>query len=248
MKGYFSLIMAAVMLFSFSSCKKQVVSCISTSSNVVTVGETVDFSSCSVNGESYVWSFGDGTTSTESNPTHTYARVGEYVVTLSVLSKKDKKADEQTLSITVLPNSNNSSVYNTEEYRMTYIITTTEQRYDSGNNQPMADTTYNDTMVVARNFAFTENGDMLFLNLETITSSCNSFATTLSGDSFSAAAQTPFVCSISPVTNIGFGGLNGTFTESGAAVEYSYSFTRDLAPTNNGVKALNVTASGYRMY
>jgi len=32
----------------------------------------------------WLWSFGDGTTSTDSNPGHTYATAGEYVVTLTV--------------------------------------------------------------------------------------------------------------------------------------------------------------------
>jgi PKD repeat protein len=35
---------------------------------------------------SYFWDFGDGTTSTEANPTHAYATGGEYVVTLTVTS------------------------------------------------------------------------------------------------------------------------------------------------------------------
>ncbi len=32
--------------------------------------------------DNYLWDFGDGTTSTESNPTHAYAEVGEYTVSL----------------------------------------------------------------------------------------------------------------------------------------------------------------------
>jgi len=32
----------------------------------------------------WLWSFGDGTTSTQSNPVHTYTETGEYVVTLTV--------------------------------------------------------------------------------------------------------------------------------------------------------------------
>lgn len=34
--------------------------------------------------ESYLWDFGDGTTSTEENPTHVYAQEGFYIVTLTV--------------------------------------------------------------------------------------------------------------------------------------------------------------------
>jgi PKD repeat protein len=36
------------------------------------------------NPDSYLWDFGDGTTSTEQNPTHTYSKAGSYSVTLTV--------------------------------------------------------------------------------------------------------------------------------------------------------------------
>ena len=44
----------------------------------------VTFTNKSMNGVSYLWNFGDGTTSTETNPVHTYANAGNYTVTLSV--------------------------------------------------------------------------------------------------------------------------------------------------------------------
>ena len=44
----------------------------------------VKFSNKSTNGITYLWNFGDGTTSTEPNPTHTYTEEGNYTVTLSV--------------------------------------------------------------------------------------------------------------------------------------------------------------------
>lgn len=40
------------------------------------------FSNTSINATTYAWDFGDGTTSTEENPTHTYSGPGEYLVTL----------------------------------------------------------------------------------------------------------------------------------------------------------------------
>ena len=48
------------------------------------------------------WSFGDGTTSTESNPTHVYESLGQYVATLTVM---DPEGDTATtsLAIHVLP-------------------------------------------------------------------------------------------------------------------------------------------------
>lgn len=43
----------------------------------------VSFTNFSVNAETYVWTFGDGNTSTELDPTHTYAGVGNYTVELT---------------------------------------------------------------------------------------------------------------------------------------------------------------------
>jgi len=42
------------------------------------------FNNTSVNGASYLWDFGDGNTSTETNPTHTYDNEGSYLVSLTV--------------------------------------------------------------------------------------------------------------------------------------------------------------------
>jgi len=46
-------------------------------------GLTVTFTNTSVNAVSYVWDFGDGETSPEANPVHTYAGTGTYNVKLS---------------------------------------------------------------------------------------------------------------------------------------------------------------------
>lgn len=45
---------------------------------------TIDFSNFSTNGGAYSWDFGDGSTSTAVNPTHTYTSNGVYTVSLSV--------------------------------------------------------------------------------------------------------------------------------------------------------------------
>lgn len=47
------------------------------------LGQETVFQNRSANNPiSYIWDFGDGTTSTEEHPTHTYTQVGEYPVTL----------------------------------------------------------------------------------------------------------------------------------------------------------------------
>ncbi len=47
---------------------------------------TVDFNNLSANASSYVWDFGDGSTSTDENPSHTYSNPGVYDVKLVALS------------------------------------------------------------------------------------------------------------------------------------------------------------------
>jgi PKD repeat protein len=52
-------------------------------SRTIGVGETINFEDKSIwNPTSWLWTFGDSTTSTVRNPVHTYAAVGTYTVTL----------------------------------------------------------------------------------------------------------------------------------------------------------------------
>jgi len=70
-----------------------------------TTGETVQFTDTSVDSdgtvESWAWDFGDGTTSTAANPTHTYMAAGTYTVSLVVTDDKDADSAEVTKEITV---------------------------------------------------------------------------------------------------------------------------------------------------
>lgn len=67
-------------------------------------GEDVSFTDASEAPESslvaWAWSFGDGATSAQPNPTHAYASPGQYTVTLNVTSANGKTA-EQSLTLTV---------------------------------------------------------------------------------------------------------------------------------------------------
>lgn len=56
----------------------------SSGTNICNSPATVNFTNLSNNGVSYVWHFGDGTTSTATDPTHTYTSNGTYNVSLAV--------------------------------------------------------------------------------------------------------------------------------------------------------------------
>jgi hypothetical protein len=86
-------------------------------------GAVVQFNNNSTPGN-YVWDFGDGNTSTDENPTHTYIQAGTYSVCLELTTDCGIKDMCNTLSIstvgaienysdfiTVYPNPTNSTVY-----------------------------------------------------------------------------------------------------------------------------------------
>ncbi len=60
---------------------------------------TVNFSNFSLNSTSNAWDFGDGMTSTEENPSHTYAEAGDYVVSLTVSNGTESRSSEKTVTL-----------------------------------------------------------------------------------------------------------------------------------------------------
>jgi len=68
----------------------------------VCLGDEVTFINLSVGADRFVWDFGDGTGSTDVNPTHTYSDPGVYDVTLVGSSDEScEGSDEATLQIVV---------------------------------------------------------------------------------------------------------------------------------------------------
>ena len=67
----------------------------------IIAGISAEFSSsCSENAVNYDWNFGDGGTSTDANPSHTFAEEGNYSVTLTVTnSGGDTDADSKNISV-----------------------------------------------------------------------------------------------------------------------------------------------------
>ena len=74
----------------------------SANKTTVAINETVSFSDeSSFAPTSWAWDFGDGTTSTEQNPTHSYAEVGTYTVQLTVENENGSDTEIKENYITV---------------------------------------------------------------------------------------------------------------------------------------------------
>ena len=97
----FSFFIVGAFLLLFSGCQKQPNACFTSNSGKIYVGDAVSFSSCSTDAYEYEWDFGDGTTGSGSTASHIYYSAGNYIVTLTVSSKNEKKSDVTTDGITV---------------------------------------------------------------------------------------------------------------------------------------------------
>lgn len=99
---YLLLILVSGLVQSCVKQKEPEIPLVPTSNFAFSFGKNgeVKFTDKSENAISYQWEFGDGSTSTEQNPTHTYADEKAYSVMLTVESKaKQKKALQQTITI-----------------------------------------------------------------------------------------------------------------------------------------------------
>lgn len=96
----FTSVILGVTLF-LTSCEKDPVPTAVFSTEID--GKTVKFINSSKDAESYSWEFGDGETSTESDPTHTYAENGDYTVKLTATGPGGSNSMTQTVTIDVSP-------------------------------------------------------------------------------------------------------------------------------------------------
>lgn len=97
LKAYMLLLIVAVTSSIFSACKKdKYVAQTDLQYNVVVDGATATFTVETEGVTGYKWDFGDGTTSTDAKPTHTYPGKGKYVPTLTALVN-GKSVDASTV-------------------------------------------------------------------------------------------------------------------------------------------------------
>ena len=73
--------------------------CFTYEPQTVSAGIEVTFnSSCSENADEYSWDFGDGNTSTEANPSHTFLSTGTYTVNLTVTKNGATNATSESIT------------------------------------------------------------------------------------------------------------------------------------------------------
>ena len=103
----FTLFVALAGIISVSSCKKDATNtlasgeaCFNVTPTSVDVNGTVTFSNCSNNSSSYSWDFGDGSSSTLSEPTHSYTSSGTYTIKLTA-KNSDGVGDSVSKTVTV---------------------------------------------------------------------------------------------------------------------------------------------------
>ncbi len=72
-------------------------------SNVNYAGDDIQFTYLSYDPELITWDFGDGNTSNELNPVHSYESQGDYTITLTVSTAAGDPIDVSTSNISILP-------------------------------------------------------------------------------------------------------------------------------------------------
>lgn len=129
MRNFKFLMILAVAAIFFSGWAKDPLALFSADKDVVYVGDEVTFTNASVDADTYYWDFGDGKSSTEFSPKHTYEAAGTYTVYLHANTKKN--ASVASLTITV--KKHNEFVVNNIHYPITAVKTLYEDLSDGRN-------------------------------------------------------------------------------------------------------------------
>lgn len=90
---------------------------------------TVNFTNLSSNATSYLWNFGDGTTSSSTNPTHTYTSGGNYTVTLKATNNAGSNQTSKTVTVKNTP----------ATWTLTKFVLTSYPLTDGGDNWDWTD-------------------------------------------------------------------------------------------------------------
>lgn len=101
MKKFCHLIFGAfIITIMFSSCTTQPTADFSFDNNYAEAPATIYFENSSTDAKDYEWSFGDGGSSSQTNPSHTYVEAGTYNVQL--IAKNKSKSDSYSKTVTII--------------------------------------------------------------------------------------------------------------------------------------------------
>ncbi|MBO4873873.1 MAG: PKD domain-containing protein [Bacteroidales bacterium] len=161
MKSLKLLLIVAISAIVFSGCAKDPLALFSVDSDVVYVGDEVTFKNASVDADSYYWDFGDGKSSTEFSPKHTYEVAGTYTVYLHANTKKN--ASVASLVITV--KKHNEFVVNNIHYPITEFQVIREEAVNGGMNYYLYFYNKNELIYNSSTEWFSGSGNMLEIDL-----------------------------------------------------------------------------------
>ncbi len=97
----FGIVVVGIILFGLTSCQKEPTAAFTADKTSALTDEVIQFTNTSTDGDSYLWNFGDGETSIDLSPTHSFSTPGSFTVELTAFSKNGNKTSTATLSITV---------------------------------------------------------------------------------------------------------------------------------------------------
>jgi hypothetical protein len=89
-----SALVAACAIGLCTSCEEPPEACFTPSVTLADVNAPVKLENCSERATGYTWDFGDGSTSTEASPTHTFTAEGQYLV--AIVAKAKVSANDDT--------------------------------------------------------------------------------------------------------------------------------------------------------
>lgn len=69
------------------------------------VGTEINFTNCSENASDYEWNFGDGNSSSDENPMHSFDMAGEYTIELNAINENNSESITKTIVILPLVDS-----------------------------------------------------------------------------------------------------------------------------------------------
>jgi len=165
---------------------------------------------------SWDWDFGDGATSTEQNPTHTYANEGQYTVTLTACN--DLGCDTFTATDFITYDSNDATCFSTIfPTGNTTITDCSGLIYDNGGETGVYTNNFNGTITIQPAVGL----DVTIIINELLLELCCDFLTIFDGPD----TNSPILAQTGYYNYYGYGGLNegDTFTSSGDAITIQFS-------------------------